>query len=475
MDQRRGAAYTGQYAGSAEFPASASGCGSCGAAVLKFFPRSFDFVHTGQVSLAAVFVVALAALSACSKKAAGPAAALPPPVKVALATQQNVPVQLTNIGVVQPVSSVTLQTQVDGIINSVRITPGEDVHKGQILFTLDQRPFVAALLQAQAALAQAQANVVVAQAKLDGYQAAYTDALADWQRAQKIGTANGALAVTQYDAYKSTYDQAKANVANGKASLVAARRAVDSAQAGVTTAQINLGYCTIRSPLDGKAGNLQAFVGTNVKATTTNLVVINQMNPIYVSFSLPQSDLYQILTARRKDPKLIVYAHAHGAPGPQMQGFLSFIDNAVNDATGSIQLMGTFANAHEDLWPGEFVDATLQVAVKKNAVVAPIQAVQTGQNGEYIFILRKGNVAQMAPVTEAFSYNDLAVITSGLSAGETVITDGQLNVVDGKTVQVVQKGLVAPPPAGHVATGAARRRAAAPPTTGPAATAKDRP
>ena len=115
------------------------------------------------------------------------------------------------------------------------------------------------------------------------------------------------------------------------------------------------------------------------------------------------------------------------------------------------------------------------VAVKKNAVVAPIQAVQTGQKGEYIFILRKGNVAQMAPVTEAFSYNDLAVITSGLSAGETVITDGQLNVVDGKTVQVVQKGLVAPPPAGHVATGAARRRAAAPPTTGPAATAKDRP
>ncbi|NNM89037.1 MAG: efflux RND transporter periplasmic adaptor subunit [Phycisphaerae bacterium] len=407
---------------------------------------------------AAVLGLAILALPACVKKAVAPPAALPPPVKVAVAKLSNVPVQFTNIGVVQPVSSVTLQTQVDGIINAVRIQPGQDVRQGQVLFTLDSRPFVAALLQAQAALAQAKANVVVAQAKLDGYQAAYVDALADWRRAQKVGTANGALSVTQYDAYKSTYDQAKANVANGQASLVAARRAVDSAQAGVTTAQINVGYCTIRSPLDGKAGNLQAFVGTNVKATTTNLLVINQMRPIYVSFSLPQSELYPILAAQRKDRKLVVYAHAHGAPGPQLQGYLSFIDNAVNDATGSIQLMGTFANAQEELWPGEFVDATLQVAIKKNAVVVPVQAVQTGQNGEYVFVLQPGHIAQMRRVQEAFSYNDMAVIAKGLSAGETVITDGQLNVIDGKAVEVVKRGLVGPARPAPV-TGPSRPRA----------------
>ncbi len=439
---------------------------------MKALRNPICFLTRAQVLWAAVLLLSILVLPACAKKTAAPPAVLPPPVKVAVARLENVPVQFTNIGVVQPVSSVTLQTQVDGIISAVRIQPGEDVRKGQVLFTLDPRPFVAVLLQAQAALAQARANVVVAQAKLDGYQAAYVDALADWQRAEKIGTANGALAVTQYDAYKSTYDQAKANVANGKASLVAARRAVDSAQAGVTTAEINVGYCTIRSPLAGKAGNLQAYVGTNVKATTTNLVVINQMKPIYVSFSLPQADLYSILAAQRADPRLIVYAHAHGAPGPQLQGFLSFIDNAVNDSTGSIQLMGTFANTGEELWPGEFVDATLQVAVKKNAVVVPVQAVQTGQNGEYVFVLKPGNIAQMHTVKEAFSYNDMAVITKGVAAGETVITDGQLNVVDGKAVEVVKHGLTGP--ARSVST-TGKSRTPALRTTQPSAAPKDRP
>ena len=439
---------------------------------MKALRHRIRILQHAQLWRAAVLGLAILALPACAKKAVAPPAALPPPVKVAVAKLSNVPVQFTNIGVVQPVSSVTLQTQVDGIINAVRIQPGQDVRQGQVLFTLDSRPFVAALLQAQAALAQAQANVVVAQAKLDGYQAAYVDALADWRRAKKIGTANGALSVTQYDAYKSTYDQAKANVANGQASLVAARRAVDSAQAGVTAAQINVGYCTIRSPLNGKAGNLQAFVGTNVKATTTNLLVINQMQPIYVSFSLPQSDLYPILAAQRKDPRLIVYAHAHGAPGPQLQGYLSFIDNAVNDTTGSIQLMGTFANGQEELWPGEFVDATLQVTIKKNAVVVPVQAVQTGQNGEYVFVLQPGHIAQMRRVEEAFSYNDMAVIAKGLSAGETVITDGQLNVVDGKPVEVVKKGLVGPARSAP-ATGPGRARVV--PTSRAAATTRDRP
>ena len=224
---------------------------------------------------------------------------------------------------------------------------------------------------------------------------------------------------------------------------MAARGAVASAQANITTAQINLGYCTVRSPLDGKAGNLQAFVGTDVKATTTNLLVINQIKPIYVSFSLPQSDLYQIRQARKTNPKLPVYVRAHGVPGPRLKGYLSFIDNAVNDSTGSIQLMGTFANANEELWPGEFVDATLRVAIRKHVVVVPIQAVQTGQNGLFVFVV-KHNVARMQFVTEMFSYNDLAVISKGLSAGDTVVTDGQESVIPGKLVEVVKKGLIAP-------------------------------
>ena len=409
---------------------------------MAFFNDCSPYGTTKNAVLAALVLLALAMLPACSKPPTHVVAA-PPPVKVILAKAEDVPVDLTNIGIVQSVASVTLETQVDGIINAVLVKPGETVRKGQILFTLDSRPFVAALLQAQANLAQAQANVTVAQAKLDGYQAAYVDAAADWQRAQKMGTSSGALAITQFDAYHSTFDQAKANVANGKASLVAARKAVDSAKANVTTAQINLGYCTVRSPLDGKAGNLQAFVGSNVKATTTNLLVINQMQPIYVSFSLPQSDLYQIRQALRTDSKLPVYVRAHGDPGPPSRGYLSFIDNAIDDSTGSIQLMGTFANTHEELWPGEFVDATLQVAVQKHAVVVPIQAVQTGQDGLFVFVI-KDHVARMQPIAEKFSYNDLAVISKGLSAGETVVTDGQESVISGQPVEVVTNGLIAP-------------------------------
>lgn len=409
---------------------------------MALFDDHFPWGTDKQAVLATIILMALALLPACSKPPTRTVAA-PPPVKVILAKSEDVPVDLTNIGIVQSVASVTLETQVDGIINAVLVKPGQTVRKGQILFTLDSRPFVAALLQAQANLAQAQANVTVAQAKLDGYQAAYVDAAADWHRAQKMGTSSGALAITQFDAYHSTFDQAKANVANGKASLVAARKAVDSAKANVTTAQINLGYCTIRSPLDGKAGNLQAFVGSNVKATTTNLLVINQMQPIYVSFSLPQSDLYQIRKAQQTDSKLPIYVRAHGDPGPPSRGFLSFIDNAIDDSTGSIQLMGTFANTHEELWPGEFVDATLQVAVQKHAVVVPIQAVQTGQNGLFVFVVQN-HIARMQPITEKFSYNGLAVISKGLSPGETVVTDGQESVISGRPVEVVTKGLIAP-------------------------------
>ena len=399
-------------------------------------------VKSGWAIAASIVLLAVIVLPACSKRTPARLES-PPPVKVILAKLEDVPVELTNIGVVQSVASVTLQTQVDGILNKVLIQPGEDVRKGQVLFTLDDRPFVAALAQARAALAQAKANVIVAQAKLEGYQAAYVDAAADWRRVQKLGTSSGALAVTQYDAYRSTYDQARANIADGNASLAAARAAVDSAQANVATAQINLGYCTIRAPMGGKAGNLQAFVGTGVKATTTNLLVINQMKPIYVSFSLPQSDLYEIRQAQRTSSKLPVYVRAHGTTGPQLAGYLSFIDNAVNDSTGSIQLMGTFSNTHEELWPGEFVDATLRVAVLKNAVVVPIQAVQTGQNGLFVFII-KDHLPRMQPVTERFSYNDLAVISKGLSAGETVITDGQESVIPDKPVEVVTRGLIAP-------------------------------
>ncbi len=383
----------------------------------------------GPARFVVVLLPTVVMLAACSKSATGPPAAPPALVKIAVVRSENVPIELRNIGVVQPVASVTLQSQVDGVVKDVLVQPGQHVTKGQILFQLDARPF-------QAALAQAQANVTVDQARVGQCQAACTTAAANWQRAKKLGTSGGALSITQYDAYHSSYQQAKYTLA-AQVAQVQADRAV------VQNNRVQLGYCTIRAPMDGKAGTLQAFAGTSVKTAATNLLVINQLQPIYVSFSLPQIDLPQIRQARLKNSKLPVYARPAGAPKPRLKGYMSFIDNTINAATGSIQLMGTFANLRQRLWPSEFVNVTLQVGVIPHALVVPDQAVQTGQNGNFLFVVRK-NVAAIQPVTKAFTYHSLAVITKGLRMGDEVITDGQVNVIPGKAVRIVRASLIAP-------------------------------
>ena len=349
--------------------------------------------------------------------------------------------ELTNIGVVQPVASVTLQSQVSGRLAAVLVKPGQNVKKREILFKLDAAPFQAALLQARATLLKDQAI------------ASNNSVIANQERQMlKLKAASP----TEYLQAKYTAQAAAAQVQ------------ADEAQ--IQTAKINLAYCTIRSPMDGRAGNLLAFTGQTVQATTTNLLVINQMQPIYVAFSLPQDNLTEILQARKRNPRLPIIVKAHGQIGPPLTGYLSFVDNAVDAATGSVQFMGTFANNSKMLWPGEYVNATLQVGLRKKAIVVPSSAVEVGQNGSYVFIVGKNNIAQMQAVTEAFSYNNMAVISRGLSVGQMVITDGQISVVPGKPVEIVKKGLIAPA-AGQVQSPGA---AGPPESTTPSPTTKAR-
>ena len=395
------------------------------------------------VALAVFGASGIWALAGCTKKPAPAAKAAPAPVSVAIVRAMDVPIEFSNIGSIQSVASVTLQPQIDGVVAQVLVQPGAAVKTGQPLFVLDKRPYMAAAALAQAALAGARANVLVAAAKLSGYRAALTDAAADWARAQKLGPHGGALSVTQYDAYRSTFDQATANVTNGDASLTAARKAVDAAKANFRTASINLDYCTIKAPFDGVAGNLLAYPGTAVKASTTNVLVINQIQPIYVAFSLPQNDLPAVLAAYRLPVKPSVIVALHGSPPVRATGVLSFVNNAVDAATGTIDLMGTLANTREVLWPGEFCDATVQVGIAHHAVVVPLSAVESGQPGHYVFIVRHDK-AVVQVVQEAFLYHGLAVISKGLSPGEVVVTNGQVNVVPGGPVVIVTHGLIGP-------------------------------
>lgn len=353
-------------------------------------------------------------LAGCQKKSVIHTAGQPVPVRVTMVSTRPIPIELSNIGVVQPLATVTLQSQVNGRLAAVLVKPGENVKKGEVLFKLDSAPFQAAVLQAQATYLKDKAT------------ANNSSVIADQERQMlKLKAASP----TEYLQAKYTAQAAAAQV--------------KADQALIQTAKINLAYCTIQSPMDGQAGNRLAFTGQTVQ-TTTNLLVINQMQPIYVAFSLPQSNLYQILQARKSTPRLPILVQTHGRLGPALHGYLSFIDNSVNAATGSIQLMGTFANRNKMLWPGEYVNATLRVGLKKNAIVVPTTAVEVGQDGSYVYIVGKHNVAQMQTVTEAFSYDNLAVISKGLSVGQTVITDGQLSVIPGKPVDIVKNGLVSP-------------------------------
>ncbi len=361
--------------------------------------------HTRLAVFVVGFFAAIAAAAGCATKTAQTAPMFVVPVAVAKATQKNIPVNLTAIGSASAYSTVSVESQVNAELEEVHIKEGQFVKKGDLLFTLDARPFQAALDQAQANLAKDQAQAQLDEVQANRYEQLYKAG---------VGTKE------QYDQQQSTY---QAQVA-----------AVHADQAAVVSAQLQVSYCKIYAPVSGRTGALQVYPGNIVKADSTPaLIVINQVNPIYMSFSVPQQYLGEVRKFMDRGP-LRVEATPYGDTKPEI-GYLSFIDNSVDNTTGTVALKATFQNADYQLWPGQFSNVLLRLAEDENATVVPTQAVQTGQNGDYIYVVKPDMTVDQRTVKVGRAVGGETVILSGIQPGDTVVTDGQLRLIPGVKVQ----------------------------------------
>ncbi len=359
--------------------------------------------------------IAIAAVlgAGCSKSgpdAGGGFMSGPVPVLIAQAVRKTVPIQLHAIGTVEAYSTVSVRSQIDGKIAEIHFHEGEDVKKGDLLVTIDPRPLEAVLHQAQANLARDRAQL--AQAVNDEKRYGYL-------LEQGVGS-------------REQYDQAHATAQALRATAMAD-------QAAEQTAKINLEYTEIRSPIDGRTGNLMLHPGNLVKAndSASAIVVINQIKPIYVDFNVPEKDLDEV----RRDMTghqlaVLVRPRSRELQAASESGTLSFIDNAVNANTGTFELKGLFANETERLWPGQFVNVTLTLCELPDTILVPSQAVQTGQDGSFVFVVERDMSAKAHPVVVGDSLEGQTVIKSGLKGGETVVTDGQLRLFPGAKVKI---------------------------------------
>ena len=414
-----------------------------------------------------ILLVALAApwLVACSDRATGTPAqkAAPPavPVGATIVEQKTVPVQVTAVGNVQAITTVGVKSQVAGQIMRVHLTEGQEVKRGDLLFTIDPRPFETALQQAQAnvgkdtaqlrqteaALAQRQAEGGQAQAALERDQAQMENARV-WEARYKDLVQKELVAREQYDTYRTNFaalsatvqadraavENTKAAVRAAEAQIENARAAIKSNEAMVESAKLQLAYTTIRSPMDGRTGNLLVQAGNVIKANEDNpMVVIAQVHPIYVSFAVPEQHLAAIKQYRAQGLKVQAIPSDSGQRAAT--GKLTFVNNTVDPTTGTIQLKATFENADSALWPGQFVDAVLTLTTE-NAVVVPTQAVQAGQQGPFVFVVKPDLTVESRAVKLGRRLARETVIAGGLKAGERVVTDGQLRLVPGSRVEI---------------------------------------
>ena len=345
-------------------------------------------------------------LSACTTRTAETAPNLAVPVTVTKAEQKTVPINLTAIGTAEAYSTVSIKSQVNAILNQVHFKQGDFVKKGDLLFTLDARPFQASLAQAQANLARDKAQEELNQVQATRYEKLYAAGVAP----------------------KEQYDQMRAN-ADAQEALVHAD------DAAVESAKLQLQYCTIYSPVDGRTGALQVYPGNLVKENDVPvLVVINEISPIFVDFSVPEQYL-GVVKKYMSGGRLQIQSTPYGDTVPET-GYLTFVDNNVDNTTGTIKLKGTFPNGDHRLWPGQFSTVSLRLAEEEKAIVVPSQAVQTGASGDFIFVVKSDDTAESRPVKVARQIDGESVISSGIAPGDTVVTDGQLRLIPGIKVEV---------------------------------------
>jgi multidrug efflux system membrane fusion protein len=372
--------------------------------------------------------------SGCSNEKSSRPVSSPIPITVGMSIQKTVPIELRAIGNVQAYSTVTVKSRVGGELVRVHFTEGQDVKKGDLLFTIDLRPYEAALKLAEARLESDLAQVQQAKANLERDLARAKNAEDDARRYQFL-IERGVVARQQYEKMRADADALEATVRADRAAIENAEAAVSADRAVIENARIQLGYCSIRSPIDGRTGSLLIQQGSIVKAEDVNLVVINQIIPIEVAFSIPEQSLHEIKKYMASG-KLQVEALVPLNENRPERGVITFIDNTVDTNTGTIRLKGTFANRERKLWPGQFVNVVLTLTTEPNAIVVPTQAIQTGQEGQYVFVVKTDLTVESRHVVAGRSASSETVIQKGLQAGEKVVTDGQLLLYPGARVEI---------------------------------------
>jgi multidrug efflux system membrane fusion protein len=357
------------------------------------------------------------------------------PVTVAKATQRDVPVEIQVIGNVEAYSTITIKAQVSGQLTKVYFHEGDFVHKGEKLFSIDPRPLEAAYSQALANIARDQAALGQAEANLsrDQAQAKYQDTQA--KRYADL-YAGGVISKDQSEQLRAGADAMAQTVNADKAAIESARAAIGASKATAENAKVQLSYTDIPSPIDGRTGNLTVKEGNVLGANNMDLMTINQIEPIYVTFSVPEAQLPSIKKYMAMG-KLVVRARPQdGDVKDEDLGVLTFVDNTVDVSTGTIKLKGTFPNAAHKLWPGQFVRVTLKLTTQPNAVVVPNQAINTGQNGSFVYVVKQDRTAEQRPVVTGARVDQDMVVNEGLEPGETVVVEGQLRLAPGMRVVV---------------------------------------
>jgi multidrug efflux system membrane fusion protein len=348
----------------------------------------------------------------------------PASVTVSAAKAQDVPMYIEEIGTTAAREYVAIQSQVAGQIQEIHFTDGQEIKKGDKLFTIDPRPFQAAVAQAEANVGQRRAEQELAKQ--------------DFARVQEL-IKTKAISQQEFDQKKNAVDVSEAQV--------------KAADAAVQTAKLNLDYCYVRSPIDGRAGQRQVDVGNVVKVNDMTLLVIQRLDPIYADFTITERDLPRVREHMKGDHKLNAQVWVPETQGEPREGELTFLDTAVQTGSGRVKLRATLPNEDRHFWAGQFVNVRLVLEVKKDAVLVPSQAIQIGQTGPYVYVVESDNKAAMRPIKPGQRQAEWVVITEGVKAGENVVTTGQKFLFPGAPVAISP---------GHAAPGAPAEAASAP-------------
>ena len=356
-----------------------------------------------------VILSGLLVVVSCSRGGSAGPSPPPAPVTVAAVEKKAVPVEIRAIGNVEATSVVEIRARVGGELKAVHFTEGRKVREGDLLFTIDPRPYEVALAEAEAKLVRDRVLAQNSREEVDRY---------------------GDLVQKEY-VTREQYNRSVATAAAAEAWLKAD-------EADVENARLQLGYCTITAPVSGRTGDLLVHAGNLVKANDDKpMLVLRRTRPVFVIFSVPERHLPEIRRRRAEGPLEVTVTPPGDGVEPR-RGPLTFVDNTVNTATGTIELKATFPNEDDALWPGQFVDVVLTLATQPDAVVVPSQAVQNGQQGAYVFVVKEDSTVESRPVEVARTFGGDAVIAKGVTPGEKVVTEGQLRLVPG--VKVAVKG-----------------------------------